>query len=285
MYKRQVGYLSAGSPAGAASDLLAFQQGLSETGYVEGRNVAVEYRWADGQLDRLPAFAADLARRKVSVFATGNVFAVRAVKAVSKAIPIVFGIAGDPVQAGGQNPSLPTPSSPAAALVAAAGGAFEKCRSEKPNAISHFNADLERIGAREPVQEAAKPVCDMMPDELRKISKKLSTYARFYRDDRESARMAVRCAEVAELLERAQAVQVQPVLGGPPVTDGQVWLPGTCSVPGCAHQRTIGKLAREGVEAPMRVIYGENLSRPANMTTTPAPEQMTSPFRLRSALS
>src|SRR5260370_42672618 len=80
--------------------MAGFHRGLSETGYVEGRNVAIEYRWAEGQLDRLPAMAADLVSRRVAViFATPGV-GVRAAMAATKTIPIVFTTASDPVVAG-----------------------------------------------------------------------------------------------------------------------------------------------------------------------------------------
>ena len=76
----------------------AFRQGLSETGYVEGQNVAIEYRWAEGQYDRLPALAADLVRRQVTVIVTtGGPPPALAAKAATTTIPIVFVIGGDPV--------------------------------------------------------------------------------------------------------------------------------------------------------------------------------------------
>jgi putative tryptophan/tyrosine transport system substrate-binding protein len=95
-----VGFLSATSPDVGESRAAAFRRGLKETGFVEGQNVIIEYRWAEEQADRLPAMAADLVRRQVTVIATATTPAALAAQAATTTVPIVFEIGSDPVRLG-----------------------------------------------------------------------------------------------------------------------------------------------------------------------------------------
>jgi ABC-type uncharacterized transport system substrate-binding protein len=95
-----IGFLISGSSDATASFVAGFVQGLSETGYVEGQNVTIEYRWAAGRYDRLPALAADLVGRKVDSIATGDFPATIAAKSATSTIPIIFEVGVDPVGRG-----------------------------------------------------------------------------------------------------------------------------------------------------------------------------------------
>ena len=95
-----VGYLGAGSPGPSGPDVAAFREGLSETGYVDGQDVAIEYRWAEGNYDRLIALVADLVDRKVDLIAAQSTLSARAAKGATSTIPIVFTSGANPVAAG-----------------------------------------------------------------------------------------------------------------------------------------------------------------------------------------
>src|SRR6266478_6345353 len=96
-----IGFLHQGSPGAFVSHLDAFREGLKEGGFVEGQNVAIDYRWAEGQYDRLPDLARDLVRRQVAVIAAvGTSAPALAAKSATSVIPVVFQTGGDPVQDG-----------------------------------------------------------------------------------------------------------------------------------------------------------------------------------------
>jgi putative tryptophan/tyrosine transport system substrate-binding protein len=98
---RVAGFVFSGSADGFAHLLAALRQGLRDKGYVDGQNLTIEYRWADGHYDRLPALAADLVRRRVAlIISTGGIVAARAVKAAMTEIPVVFASGDDPVRFG-----------------------------------------------------------------------------------------------------------------------------------------------------------------------------------------
>src|SRR5436190_10042922 len=95
-----IGYLNNASPEADASRLTGLRRGLSQSGYVEGRNLVIEYRWAGNQADRLPALAADLVQLRVAAIVTPGMVSTLAAKAATTSIPIVFGLGVDPVQFG-----------------------------------------------------------------------------------------------------------------------------------------------------------------------------------------
>ncbi|MFZ2141005.1 MAG: ABC transporter substrate binding protein, partial [Xanthobacteraceae bacterium] len=95
-----IGFLDSRTPEAVAGRLRAFRQGLKETGYIEGENVAIIYRWAENQVDRLPELASDLVERHVAVIVTPGEPAALAAKTATATIPIAFIMADDPVKAG-----------------------------------------------------------------------------------------------------------------------------------------------------------------------------------------
>jgi putative ABC transport system substrate-binding protein len=95
-----IGYMDTASASTTAHLVEAFRRGLSAAGYDEGRNVAIEYRWSEGDYDKLPALAAELVRRQVTVIATINTPTILAAKAASQTIPIIFGVGVDPIKFG-----------------------------------------------------------------------------------------------------------------------------------------------------------------------------------------
>jgi putative ABC transport system substrate-binding protein len=104
-----IGFLDSTTAKARAIQVLAFRQGLGEAGFVEGRNVAIEFRWAEGKLDQLSELANDLVRKRVAAIATNAVYSLVAVKAATSTIPTVFVTGGDPVQSG-YTPSLNPPA-------------------------------------------------------------------------------------------------------------------------------------------------------------------------------
>src|SRR5262249_52524094 len=96
-----VGLLLSGSTAAFTTNVAAFRKGLSDTGYIEGQNVTIEYHWLEGQYERLPGIASDSVRRRVAVIvAPGSAPAALAAKAVTSTIPIIFAVGEDPVKLG-----------------------------------------------------------------------------------------------------------------------------------------------------------------------------------------
>lgn len=157
----RLGFLAFGSPSGGSSSLEEFRKGLGELGYVEGRNIAIEYKWAEGRQERLPGLANDLVRSKVDVIMTSGMSAVLAATNATKTIPIVFAGAADPV-AWGLVASLSQPGGNVTGVSELAGRELEGKRLELLKEafpkISRVAVVLDSTGRVDPspIQTAAR---------------------------------------------------------------------------------------------------------------------------------
>ena len=157
----RLGFLAFGSPPGGSSSLEEFRKGLGELGYVEGRNIAIEYKWAEGRQERLPGLANDLVRSKVNVIMTSGMSAVLAATNATKTIPIVFAGAADPV-AWGLVASLAQPGGNVTGISELAGRELEGKRLELLKEafpkISRVAVVLDSTGRVDPspIQTAAR---------------------------------------------------------------------------------------------------------------------------------
>ena len=143
-----IGYLSSRSPNEASHMIAAARRGLGQAGHVEGKNLTIEQRWAEGHYDRLPEFAADLVRRQVAVILAVSLNAVLAARSATATIPIIFTIGGDPVKAGLVT-SLNRPGGNVTGLTLFSGTLFPKRlvgRPQCPNRLSLCARQRRRSG-------------------------------------------------------------------------------------------------------------------------------------------
>jgi putative ABC transport system substrate-binding protein len=140
------GVLSGFSPSGGAETLEGFRQGLSESGFVEHQNIGIEYRWAEGRYDRLPAMAADLVRRKVVVILADVTAAALAAKAATTTIPVVFTTAGNPVELGLASVARPRPGFLTPALMVFCSRRLQPAGWEDRRSLISEETSLPRMG-------------------------------------------------------------------------------------------------------------------------------------------
>jgi putative tryptophan/tyrosine transport system substrate-binding protein len=170
-HRRVVGFLHSGSPGTAGAYLGSFRHGLGDAGYEEGKNVAIEYRWAEGRYERLPALAAELVSRKVDVIvATAGAITAQAAKAATHEIPIVFHVGPDPVAAGLVE-SLSRPGGNATGVALLTAAAWTK-RLELAAAITEKNAVIGVL--QNPNYESTDPTLDEMQRAAQAIGRRLT---------------------------------------------------------------------------------------------------------------
>lgn len=169
--RRVVGFLHSGSPGAVGAYLEAFRNGLRDAGYVEGENVSIEFRWAEGRYERLPALAAELVHRKVDVIvATAGAISAQAAKAATRTIPIVFHVGPDPVAAGLVE-SLSRPGGNATGVALLTAAAWTK-RLELAAAIAPRNAPIGVLV--NPNYQGTDPTYEEMQQAAQAIGRRLT---------------------------------------------------------------------------------------------------------------
>ena len=166
-----IGFLNSGSPGAFGTYLDGFRRGLRDAGYVEGQNVTIEFRWAEGQYSQLPALAADLVNRKVDVItATGGAITATAAKAATRMIPIVFHVGPDPVAAG-LVASLNRPGGNVTGIALLTAAAWTK-RLELAAAVADKNAPIGVL--LNPDYKASDPTMDDMQNAAQALGRRLA---------------------------------------------------------------------------------------------------------------
>lgn len=195
--RRVIGFLHSGSPGAAAAYIGSFRHGLGDAGYVEGKNVAIEYRWAEGRYDRLPALAAELVSRNVDVIvATAGAVSAQAAKAATRTIPIVFHVGPDPV-AMGLVESLSRPGGNATGVALLTAAAWTK-RLELAAAIAEKNAAIGVL--LNPNYEGTDPSHEEMQRAAQAIERRLTLAFATTTDEMERGLESLKKAGVGAVL-------------------------------------------------------------------------------------